>query len=467
MNLLEHVRFLSFLVLFFTTNQMAFASCFQSYNSQSTYLEKVLVAWHKNVIFNLDENCTPDDRATSFAHWIEVYIDYGAQRGLNNAFEQSKAILNHYGIDTYRLLQATGFAADSAGFFKFYNHCIFYTETDKAFQQRLGAFLQENTDNVRMKMLDNEPGPLRFWVETTAKKNVYVLVVSNSGKTDLSLRSEIQKEDEWTSPTKSILRKKNGFLGWKRKLKFVVPALTSRMTQEVSTNYLQIALSATDQSWRGFATMVSNRQFKAKPYIDQFYINEENPIEGTRLSLTWEILGAKEVFLGGGIGVKPPKGQIMIAPMESTDYTLRATNEEGEVRDSIHLNVERVYLSKAVLTLFTPTEGDPKLPSSTVDVKLFNLRDEVAASIACGQNIEFSGKLTNYFGPFELNMPTPVYKRDLIRGHFDISISGTLPDSWTMSPILVLSFTDGTEKKYFGYGNKVLNANGESWVIKF
>lgn len=448
----------------------AFSFSVQAGSPKSTCMRGDLVEvepWYQNVIFNLEPTTSLEDRAASFAHWITFYLNYSNNTNSAAEYQYSKMILAHYGIDSHVMLEATGFSADSSGFHKFFNHCIFYTDTDKAFQQRLATYLLETTDQVRMRMLDIQPGPFRFWTETTKQRGVFLLVASNSSDSDLVLQSHIGGREKWTSTTSTIVRKKPRILHLNNKKKFVIPARTSRLTQEITTNYLWIDIRDQQKKILQSANPVSSEIQEAKPFIDQFYINEERPLEGTRLTLTWEVLGANEVFLSGGIDTKPAKGQLMIAPMETTDYIISSSNSAGTVSDTIHLEVERIYLSKAIVTLFTPTEGDAKLATTGVEINMYNLRDEVAASVKCGEGTEFNGKLTNYFGPFDLQMPSPVFKRDLIRGYFEIKATGFVADSWTMSPIIILTFTDGTEKKYFGYGNKVLTSNGESWIIKF
>jgi hypothetical protein len=203
-----------------------------------------------------------------------------------------------------------------------------------------------------------------------------------------------------------------------------------------------------------------------KPFIRQFFSSEKNIIEGERIALTWEVLGAKDVFVNEGIGVKDRIWQLYMSPIDSIVFELSATNAAGTVSQRVEVNVQRILLSKAKITYFNPNDGDAKAKGTLATVRLHDMGGKEVACLSEGENVEFSGK-TPYNGPFELQWQGILYKRDLKKGYFTVEIEGDAPDTWVFSPILILEFTDGTTEKLFGYGNRSISVGGEPTRFEF
>ncbi|MES2568797.1 MAG: lamin tail domain-containing protein [Verrucomicrobiota bacterium] len=68
----------------------------------------------------------------------------------------------------------------------------------------------------------------------------------------------------------------------------------------------------------------------AAPLINVFAALDPNPLYGAETSLTWEVSGADTLSINQGIGtVGGPAGSVSIVPIQTTAYTLTATNAFG------------------------------------------------------------------------------------------------------------------------------------------
>jgi hypothetical protein len=206
---------------------------------------------------------------------------------------------------------------------------------------------------------------------------------------------------------------------------------------------------------------------KNPPYIVDFFASDFTPVENQRVFLTWNVIGTKEVMIDMGVGAQPSKWQVTIAPEDTASYTLMASNLHGSVTRSVVLEVERVVLTSAIITVFTPEKGDSKAVGSKIVATLEGFDKGELARFEGATDLECEGAKTPYVGPFKFSYNTPVFKRDFIRGQFTVMLEGDKPDEWLFSPIVILQFSDGSKRELVGFGNRLLRTGGAPEIFKF
>jgi hypothetical protein len=97
-----------------------------------------------------------------------------------------------------------------------------------------------------------------------------------------------------------------------------------------------------------------------KPVIDDFNINPSQINAGDTALIKWSVTGSSDVTLDPDIGNMPSNGSIEVNPVETTVYTLKATNEAGTVEQSLTVTV----LGKQSGT--NEVQGNSKLPTVPV-----------------------------------------------------------------------------------------------------
>ncbi len=72
-----------------------------------------------------------------------------------------------------------------------------------------------------------------------------------------------------------------------------------------------------------------------KPNIEYFTANPSTVKLGEKSTLSWEVHDCTSVEIDGGIGSVNPTGSIEVSPLETTNYTLTATNTGYEQTSQI------------------------------------------------------------------------------------------------------------------------------------
>jgi hypothetical protein len=202
------------------------------------------------------------------------------------------------------------------------------------------------------------------------------------------------------------------------------------------------------------------------PYIKSFFATDPTVWENERTSLTWEVWGCEEVQIDQSLGAYPPAWQVTVAPESSIAYRLTASNGSGKVEKEVVLDVTRIVLTKATATFFQSAEGTGKEKISEVIAEVFTMDDQVVASLRCGSGVSFEGANT-YWGPFDYAIDGSPVKKKLIHGKLRFRLQAEEKDPWIFSPIVLLTFSDGTSARLYGFGNKTLDQNVQEVIIPF
>jgi len=102
-----------------------------------------------------------------------------------------------------------------------------------------------------------------------------------------------------------------------------------------------------------------------EPIITYFEINPETIVPGDRTTLIWSVSDATDVIITPGIGKVALSGSISVSPVESTTYTLTATNKAGENSVIRVVTVEENKLAHNSADIDNSNTGSYKLEAST------------------------------------------------------------------------------------------------------
>ncbi len=76
------------------------------------------------------------------------------------------------------------------------------------------------------------------------------------------------------------------------------------------------------------------------PVINSFTVADPSPLYGAETTLNWNVTGASSISINQGIGaISGATGSVSIAPLQTTTYTLTATNTYGTTAATATLNV--------------------------------------------------------------------------------------------------------------------------------
>jgi hypothetical protein len=178
-----------------------------------------------------------------------------------------------------------------------------------------------------------------------------------------------------------------------------------------------------------------------------FTVNQKQAVEKQKLTLSWSVLGTKEVELNQTIGTKNAKGQIMVSPTESCTYILEAKNSIGTVSDSVHVDVTRTVLSYVTANFMELANSEDKLASTEILIAIKNADGKILAQEKIGRGVSFDTKVDGQYGPFAIALSGTTYLRDAMSGTIEISINGDQPDTWQTIPVISLYFSDGNEMR--------------------
>ncbi|MFC1905844.1 hypothetical protein ACFLXL_03450, partial [Chloroflexota bacterium] len=121
---------------------------------------------------------------------------------------------------------------------------------------------------------------------------------------------------------------------WRSSMDGVLSTAPSFTTSSLSSGMHTIIFKVLDNnnSWsEEISSTVEITAKITKPIINSFTANPPNIVAGNTVQLSWNISGAKTVFIDNGIGNVDVTDSKMLYPSATTAYTLTATNEAGSV----------------------------------------------------------------------------------------------------------------------------------------
>ena len=419
----------------------------------SLFFSKKIIASDFIVSFEYKELAPLDSNIAAFQYWWN-HLD-----GEEN-LEKANELLKPYDVNPAVLLNVMGFEKNEKDW-KALNHRLdFATELTTKEKEQLLRFIKDFNSKIENKKED---------LKKNNKSYLLLEFVASSGRAKISWISYSLKKEK--SPKIIANQKLIPVLGngWMKKSgRFKKPSVRS------GENIEQYFAWDTNQNLtisfigKGRASEIKLTAFeKNPPYIVDYFASDFTPVENQRVFLTWNVLGTKDVVIDKGVGAQPSKWQVTIAPEDTVDYTLTASNPYGVATRSVHLEVERIVLTSAIITVFTPEKGDPKAIGSKIVATLEGFDKGELARFEGASDLECEGLKTPYVGPFKFSYNTPVFKRDFIRGQFTVKIEGEKPDEWLFSPIVILRFSDGSKRELVGFGNRQLKTGGAPEIFKF
>lgn len=403
-----------------------------------------------NTIYTYDFRQSTSDsiRAASFANW---YKDVVRNPALGVAYCES------FGITASELANAVSARSDDAE--SIAREFDFYNEQEPGFQNKLIKFLQAKRSVTENLFAEKTKSGTTYLVILAAERHdQFDLGLINTGAEKNRLK-KIEFSGNNAEPVSGGVFMKNAK---RTNRKNIGNTLLTQRFKRNNTGGVSIYIQTTHQK----LTIELPQIAAARPYIRKFFPSTYEVLEGERIAITWEVLGAKNVFVNNEVGSKPNKWQIMFSPITDTEFTLVATNESGSEESTFLIHSIRSVLMNATITYFSAERADPKELNTKVRLELYDENMKVVANHTGLDDMKISAAIP-YSGPFDLDISGTVYKRDLKKGRFVVTISGDKTDEWMFSPILILNFSDGTDKKLYGYGNKTISTKGENAVFEF
>jgi len=392
-------------------------------------------------IFDIRHETSDSSRAVSFALWYNEIITTSG----------SQVYLESLGIKINSI--ETALSLNSKEDSKISLEFDFYTEQELGFREKLQKYLKTELPSIKNnfdKILS--ANPIAIIVVRTDKKDEFHVGLKNSGNEKIKLKNIVFANKNAAAVAPWTFSKPSGKL---KKIK--LPSLPLFQTFKRSdSNEVPIEIIIGGMT----ITYSLAKVIIPKPYIRKFFSSAKSTIEGEKITLTWEILGAKNVIINNEIGTKSPKWQLMFSPINSTDFELSATNQSGTSTAIVSVETERIVLTGATITYFSANNADPKEKGTVVNLKVFDMDSKEVVSHS-GLSDLLIGSAIPYTGPFDLTINGIVHKRDLKKGNFKVDITSPKNDIWTFSPILILNFSDGSQNKLYGYGNKSISTDKE------
>ncbi|MEN9348002.1 MAG: hypothetical protein RLZZ77_1513 [Bacteroidota bacterium] len=404
-------------------------------------------------IYDTSDELTTHERGKAFAHWFvdQHFADFNA------AFDQCKT----YGIPIMEMMRSFKKHGKEGEFPEFVQELEYYGKQDSislaSFEKQLLAFNYKVRANWETKMAESKQS---LWLVYTALPNQFQIV----GK---DLRKGIKLKTASLGNETNLIFEKNGFW-FKDATKFSTKPISSTLQKQliIRKDSSEVKFSytlSTGETWNCILPALK----KPKPYIKSFYSNFTKIDENQRIALTWVVWGVDEVTINHNIGRQQPLWQVMLAPESTIDYEITATNSSGTSTKKQHIDVTRTYLTKVTVTYYQHKDSDPKEKGTVVIEKLENIRGEIVATSEVAKDITLTND-GNYYGPFEIAIqPNTILKKDLIHGKIHISMSNNGKDKWSFTPIVVLSYSDGTNNKLLDNGLQTLSDSTQSYSINF
>jgi hypothetical protein len=419
----------------------------------SLFFSKKIIASDFIVSFEYKESAPLDSNVAAFQYWWNNLED-------EENFEKANELLNPYDVNPAVLLNVMGFDKNDKDWKELNHRLDFASELTTKEKEQLLRFINDfnsKIENKKENLRKNNKSYLLLefaassgrvkisWINYSLRKEKSPKIVANQKLIPVLGNSWLNKNGRFRKPSVRSGENIEQYFAWD-------------MNQDLTISFVD----------KGNVNKIKLTAFeKNPPYIVDFFASDFTPVENQRVFLTWNVIGTKEVMIDMGVGAQPSKWQVTIAPEDTASYTLMASNFHGSVTRSVVLEVERVVLTSAIITVFTPEKGDSKAVGSKIVATLEGFDKGELARFEGATDLECEGAKTPYVGPFKFSYNTPVFKRDFIRGQFTVMLEGDKPDEWLFSPIVILQFSDGSKRELLGFGNRLLRTGGAPEIFKF
>lgn len=416
----------------------------------SVFFSSLLFAQNIHPVFNTDKNTSIEMRSAAFANWW--------YQNVPTDLEEATEYLKSLGVNLNTWMKSANMEYSQDELDVLFVDLYFFQEQPGRFKDKIYRWVEDASAKFpaawdKMTSTRNAACILMY----TEKADSLVLRILNTSTDVLKLRSVLHGEA--LSPTSPfVVLKKNG----KPKKAKVETSLQQSFKWNGGETTLQVMFKDLQTAF-----IAINKRDEKAPFIKEYYVNDDEIFEGQKVTLTWYVLGCEKVNLDQGIGEHKSKWQVMIAPEDTTTYTLVATNAFGTSTKDLTVYVERTVVESMVLTFFTPEKGDPKNLGTPILLEVIDKHNEVVAHYGGLEQMEISG-VTPYVGPFTLEQNEIILKKDFTKAFLKFSIpEGGEYDKYTFSPIVIIKFSNGSKHELYGFGNKEIETGGEPVMIQF
>lgn len=404
-------------------------------------------------IYDTSDALSTHERGQSFANW---FIDQHF-----SDFQQAHQVCGSHGISLLDLMKALKKNGKEGEFPEFIQEMEYYGKQDSIplaeFEKHLLAFNYKVKANWNKAMAENKQS---LWIVYTPQRNAFILrgqelrkgVKLSSATIGSNQNLKFEKKGFWFTASNKFNKKT---IANTEKNQLIIRKDSTAVTFEYTLS--------TGESWKTTLPPLTAH----RPYIKTFYSNFTNIDENQRIALTWEVWGVDHVDLNSNVGRQLPAWQIMLAPESTIDYTLTAENAGGKVSKNLHIQVTRTYLTKATVTYYQHKDSDPKEKGIALIGELENINGTIVSTMRQGEEVVFNND-GNYYGPFNLDItPSSILKKEMIHGKMHLSMANNGKNTWSFTPLVVLTFSDGTSTKLLGEGIKTLQDATQKVTIDF
>lgn len=414
----------------------------------------VAIAQNKvQTIYDTSDGLSTHQRGQAFAHWMvdQKFAD----------FQQAFQTCNELGIPLNEMMRALKKNGKEGQFHEFIQELEHYGKQDSIplaeFEKQLLAFNYKIKANWNKAMAEKQQP---IWLVYTPNRNE-IIVRGVENRKGIKLTSAV------LGNAQNLVFHKKGFW-FSSSNKFNSKSISSTeqsqlVTRKDSTSITFQYTLNNGETWKTEIPEISTPQ----PYIKTFYSNFTKIDENQRIALTWEVWGVDHVDLNSNIGRQLPAWQIMLAPESSIEYIITAENKGGKVSKAIDISVTRTFLTKATVTYYQHKDSDPKEKGIAITGEIENINGIKISEIRAAEEVIFTND-GNYYGPFTFDVtPNSIYKKELIHGKIHLSMANHGKNTWSFTPLVVLSFSDGTTTKLVGEGIKQLTDSTQKVTINF
>ncbi len=129
-------------------------------------------------------------------------------------------------------------------------------------------------------------------------------------------------------------------------------------------------------------TLIIQDDSSSLPVISFFTANPTNIFKGNSSKISWEVLNASTVTIQPEISEVSLTGDKTISPVNTTTYTLVASNEKGSVNTSIKITVASTYTGFPTINSFVASPAI--IASGGISTLSWNVSDATKVSISPG-----------------------------------------------------------------------------------